>query len=110
MVHPEIQRRAHEEIDRVTGGYRLPTLEECVPSVPPSATSQRHHDRYAETRNSHAVLFVATRLNYNRSKDLLPYINALIQELLRWGAVVPLAVPHKLIQDNEYRGGLCDFY
>jgi cytochrome P450 len=50
-----------------------------------------------------------TRLNYNPSKDLLPYIDALIQELLRWSAVVPLAIPHRLIQDDEYRGRMCDF-
>ena len=30
ILYPETQRRAQEEIDRVTGGHRLPTLEECV--------------------------------------------------------------------------------
>jgi len=30
MIHPEIQRRAQEEIDALTGGHRLPTLEECA--------------------------------------------------------------------------------
>lgn len=51
---------------------------------------------------------VFCRLECDCSKSLLPYVNALIQELLRWGAVVPLAVPHKLIQDDEYRGETCD--
>ena len=28
IIHPDIQRRVQEEIDEVTGGHRLPGLEE----------------------------------------------------------------------------------
>jgi len=65
MIHPEIQCRAQEEIDALTGGHRLPTLED---------------------------------------KASLPYIDALIQELLRWNIIGPFALPHRLVQDDEYRG------
>ncbi|KAI0373553.1 CyP450 monooxygenase [Pilatotrama ljubarskyi] len=34
----------------------------------------------------------------------LPYVTALIKECLRWRSVVPLGVPHRSIQDDEYRG------
>ena len=34
----------------------------------------------------------------------LPYINALCKELLRWNPVVPIGVPHRLIQDDIYKG------
>ncbi|KAI0360841.1 CyP450 monooxygenase [Trametes cingulata] len=34
----------------------------------------------------------------------LPYVRALIKECLRWRSVVPLGVPHRSIQDDEYRG------
>jgi len=34
----------------------------------------------------------------------LPYIGALVKELLRWQPVTPLAVVHRAIEDDEYRG------
>ena len=34
----------------------------------------------------------------------LPYVCALVKECLRWHAVLPLAVPHRLIEDDNYRG------
>ncbi|KAK7059541.1 cytochrome P450 [Favolaschia claudopus] len=34
----------------------------------------------------------------------LPYIEAIIQEVLRWNPTVPLGLPHRLMQDDIYRG------
>ncbi|KAK0497945.1 cytochrome P450 [Armillaria luteobubalina] len=34
----------------------------------------------------------------------VPYINAILKEVLRWRAVLPLAVPHSTSRDDEYRG------
>ncbi|SJL08658.1 related to cytochrome P450 CYP2 subfamily [Armillaria ostoyae] len=34
----------------------------------------------------------------------VPYINAILKEVLRWRAVTPLAVPHSVTLDDEYRG------
>ncbi|EJT97961.1 cytochrome P450 [Dacryopinax primogenitus] len=34
----------------------------------------------------------------------LPYVNALIKEILRWAPSVPMGLPHRLIQDDEYNG------
>jgi len=42
--YPEMQHRAKEEIDRVTGGHRSPALEECVLKLVHSVAS-RHVDR-----------------------------------------------------------------
>ncbi|KAI0360492.1 CyP450 monooxygenase [Trametes cingulata] len=37
-------------------------------------------------------------------QDALPYVCAVIKECLRWHAIVPLGIPHRLIEDDEYRG------
>ncbi|RPD69160.1 CyP450 monooxygenase [Lentinus tigrinus ALCF2SS1-7] len=44
------------------------------------------------------------RLPEFSDQDSLPYINALIKELLRWRSVVPLAIPHRSVEEDEYRG------
>ena len=50
-LHPEILKKAQEEIDQVVGPDRLPGFQD---------------------------------------KDNLPYITALVKELLRWGTVAPM--------------------
>ena len=34
--------------------------------------------------------------------DSLPYIRAIVKEVLRWGTVVPLGLPHALLKDDFY--------
>ncbi|KZT37256.1 cytochrome P450 [Sistotremastrum suecicum HHB10207 ss-3] len=65
VLHPEIQQRAREELDRVVGTDRLPNIDDA---------------------------------------ENLPYVNALIKEVLRFHPVAPLAVPHRVTEDDEYDG------
>lgn len=36
----------------------------------------------------------------------LPYMYALIREVMRWHVVAPIGVPHRAEQDDEYNGYL----
>ena len=44
------------------------------------------------------------RLPRNDDQGSLPYIDALVREVLRWQPVTPLAAPHRASADGEYRG------
>ncbi|KAI0049074.1 cytochrome P450 [Auriscalpium vulgare] len=64
-IFPDVQRKAHEEIDAVIGNDRLPTF------------ADRAH---------------------------LPYVEALVSEILRWGTVTPLGLPHRVSRDDVHNG------
>ncbi|QRV99130.1 cytochrome P450 family protein [Ceratobasidium sp. AG-Ba] len=48
----------------------------------------------------------ASRLPSLADEMSLPYVGRLIQELLRWQPIAPLALPHVCTEDNLYRGYL----
>ncbi|KZS88711.1 cytochrome P450 [Sistotremastrum niveocremeum HHB9708] len=64
-LNPDVQSRAQEEIDRVVGRNRLPTIS----------------DRYK-----------------------LPFVEALLKEVLRWHPSAPLCLPHRVLRDDIYEG------
>ena len=39
-------------------------------------------------------------------QESLPYVNAVMKECSRWHTVVPMLVPHRAIEDDEYNGYL----
>lgn len=65
MLNPHAQARAQDEVDRVVGKSRLPSIGD---------------------------------------KDDLPYVNAVLKEVLRWAPPAPLALSHRLTQDDTYGG------
>ena len=46
----------------------------------------------------------SNRLPEFEDEKSLPYIRALVKECLRWRSVAPLGVPHRVLEDDEYRG------
>lgn len=44
------------------------------------------------------------RLPEYSDRDSLPYINAVVQEIIRWHTVVPLGVSHCVTEEDEYKG------
>ncbi|KAJ8507981.1 hypothetical protein ONZ45_g9708 [Pleurotus djamor] len=65
VLHPGVQHRAQEELDRVVGKSRMPTLDDF---------------------------------------DELPYIQAVVKEILRWRPALPLGVIHSVERDDTYLG------
>ncbi|KAF8314227.1 cytochrome P450 [Clavulina sp. PMI_390] len=63
LLHPKVQKKAQEEMDRVVGFDRLPTLED--------------------------------------QRDL-PYLDAIIKEVMRWRPVAPLSVPTTPTREDVY--------
>lgn len=44
------------------------------------------------------------RLPSFADRERLPYVNALVQETLRWKPIAPLGVPRAAVQDDVYGG------
>ena len=44
------------------------------------------------------------RLPTTADRPLLPYIEAMMKETMRWNPVTPLALPHAVAKDDEYEG------
>ena len=65
VAHPEVQRRAHIELDNVVGRSRTPTFSDA---------------------------------------PNLPYIQAIVKEILRWRPSLPLSLPHSTTDDDWYNG------
>ncbi|KAH9478383.1 Cytochrome P450 monooxygenase COX2 [Psilocybe cubensis] len=66
-VNPDVQKKAQEEIDRLTGSKRLPTLED---------------------------------------RQSLPFVEAIYREVMRMRPPLPLGVPHRVVEDDYYKGYL----
>ena len=64
-IYPELQYDTQEEIDRVIGIHRLPTVKD---------------------------------------RSEMPFCDRLVKEVLRWGVVGPLGIPHVSKVDDEYNG------
>ncbi|KAH7874485.1 cytochrome P450 [Lentinula edodes] len=62
-LHPEIQKKGQEAVDKALGGTRMPTLSDF---------------------------------------GTIPYVDAIINETLRWKPAVTVTIPHGALQDDVY--------
>jgi len=40
----------------------------------------------------------------HEDRPSMPYVNAMIKEIMRWGPVAPLGIPHQVIEDDYFDG------
>ena len=64
-LYPEVQRKAHAELDAVVGHDRLPDFSD---------------------------------------RASLPYVDAVIKEMIRWHNSTPMSLPHCTMEDDELHG------
>ncbi|KAF9451159.1 cytochrome P450 [Macrolepiota fuliginosa MF-IS2] len=65
LRHPDIQRKAQDEVDSMVGPDRLPDFSD---------------------------------------QPRLPYLSAIIKEVLRWNPVAPMGLPHMTTEEDVYEG------
>ena len=58
--------------------------------------------RKAQQELDHVV--GSDRLPDFEDHNSLPYVSALLREVLRWHIVLQIAVPHRALSDDEYNG------
>ncbi|KAI0676742.1 cytochrome P450 [Trametes maxima] len=65
---------------------------------------QLHPEVAAKARKEIDAIVGTERLPTFSDRPSLPYVDAVMSECLRWGAPVPLGLPHRLVEDDVYRG------
>ncbi|KAI0643677.1 cytochrome P450 [Trametes meyenii] len=65
---------------------------------------QLHPEVAAKARREIDAVVGTDRLPTFSDRPSLPYVDAVMSECLRWGAPVPLGLPHRLMEDDVYRG------
>ncbi|KDQ24006.1 hypothetical protein PLEOSDRAFT_1059179 [Pleurotus ostreatus PC15] len=63
-----------------------------------------HPDVQTKAQKELDSVLESARLPAFEDKEHLPYISAIMLEVLRWHTVTPLGIPHVLSEDDEYNG------
>ncbi|KAF9456640.1 cytochrome P450 [Collybia nuda] len=63
-----------------------------------------HPDCQRKAQEEIDLVLKGERLPNFYDRTALPYVGALVQEILRWHPTVPLGLPHRLLEDDVYRG------
>ncbi|KAK1224689.1 hypothetical protein PQX77_012362 [Marasmius sp. AFHP31] len=64
-----------------------------------------HHPECQKRAYEEIISVIGTdNLPDSNDRESLPYIECVVQEVLRWSPVVPLGVPHRAINDDIFNG------
>ncbi|KAJ6629355.1 cytochrome P450 [Mycena sp. CBHHK59/15] len=63
-----------------------------------------HPEAFAKAQKEIDAVVGADRLPTFSDRASLPYVEAILNETYRWGVPVPLSLPHRLMEDDVYRG------
>ncbi|KAH9886935.1 cytochrome P450 [Cubamyces lactineus] len=63
-----------------------------------------HPEAFKRAQEELDTVIGRTRLPDFDDRDSLPYLECVLREIYRWQCPVPLAIPHNLTEDDEYRG------
>ncbi|EIW56861.1 cytochrome P450 [Trametes versicolor FP-101664 SS1] len=63
-----------------------------------------HPEAFKKAQQELDVVIGRSRLPDDTDRENLPYLECLLKEVYRWQCPVPLAIPHNLMEDDEYRG------
>ncbi|KAJ7250711.1 cytochrome P450 [Mycena rebaudengoi] len=63
-----------------------------------------HPEVLAKAQKEIDTVVGTNRLPTFSDRPSLPYIDCILSETLRWGAPVPMSLPHRLMEDDIYRG------
>ncbi|KZT39793.1 cytochrome P450 [Sistotremastrum suecicum HHB10207 ss-3] len=99
-------RVEHEEA--INGSLAMTYLagaDTTVASIDTFIIAMIHHPEIQlEAQKTIDELLQGERLPTFEDRASLPYVEAILREVLRWKPVLPGGVPHCVIQDDEYRG------
>ncbi|KAJ7143734.1 cytochrome P450 [Mycena epipterygia] len=63
-----------------------------------------HPEVFAKAQKEIDSVVGNDRLPTFSDRASLPYVDAILNEVYRWGVPVPLSLPHRLMEDDVYRG------
>lgn len=63
-----------------------------------------HPEIYKKAQKEIDDVVGSERLPTFEDRPNLPYLECIMNEVLRWGVPVPLGLPHRLMEDNMYNG------
>lgn len=67
---------------------------------------RQHPDIQQKAKEEITRAIGSDRLPEFSDRPLLPYVEAIYREVMRWMPVLPLGVPHSVLSDDNYEGHL----
>ncbi len=93
----------HVEVTHCSPPIIKPELTQCTPQQG-RFSSQWHPEVQKKAQKELDAVVGTERLPGISDRPSLPYVNAVVKELVRWYPAAPLGSPHRVVADDEYNG------